>query len=349
MNDCGVNATAEYFDNMHSQLDEMIRNLLQSSPLSSSGELWNEVSTLGDAKLQGKFDADRVVAETQRLYNHAKSLDPLRYVGLTDCTVFGSAQYQQLAGDYFSENRYPDWYQMGGKDRLTKEMKAVHERMGKANIAEYGGGCNPFCHTTDSTVMKDRNNDSRHYEEYACYLHESAVRQILKMPWLNFTSLWIMFDFPVAARHEGYIDSDDGIHFTENNARLYMNDKGLVTRDRQTKKDPFYLYKSLWNHKVTTVYITGRRRKGQPQGQECHRKGVQQRQGPHALSERREGAASGSMPQRDRRNMDVLSAEIQDRPRHIPRGRRQRQQRRGELERTVDEDQTNGHDKQYPI
>ena len=263
VNDCGVNATAEYFDNMHSQLDEMIRNLYNHPSIVFWG-MWNEVSTLGDAKLQGKFDADRVVAETQRLYNHAKSLDPLRYVGLTDCTVFGSAQYQQLAGDYFSENRYPDWYQMGGKDRLTKEMKAVHERMGKANIAEYGGGCNPFCHTTDSTVMKDRNNDSRHYEEYACYLHESAVRQILKMPWLNFTSLWIMFDFPVAARHEGYIDSDDGIHFTENNARLYMNDKGLVTRDRQTKKDPFYLYKSLWNHKVTTVYITGRRRKGSP-------------------------------------------------------------------------------------
>jgi beta-galactosidase len=55
------------------------------------------------------------------------------------------------------------------------------------------------------------------------------------------------------------MDSNDGIHFTANDARKYTNDKGIVTRDRKVKKDVFYLYKSLWNHKITTVYITGRR------------------------------------------------------------------------------------------
>ena len=34
------------------------------------------------------------------------------------------------------------------------------------------------------------------------------------MPWLNFTSLWIMFDFPVADRREGFMDSGDGVNFT---------------------------------------------------------------------------------------------------------------------------------------
>ena len=88
------------------------------------------------------------------------------------------------------------------------------------------------------------------------------------MPWLNFTSIWVLFDFPVANRQEGFMDSDDGVRFVRNNDRKYMNDKGLVTRDRQTKKDVFYLYKSLWNKDETTVYITSRRLKYFPAGQD---------------------------------------------------------------------------------
>lgn len=55
------------------------------------------------------------------------------------------------------------------------------------------------------------------------------------------------------------MDSDDGVHFTLDENKKFINDKGLVTRDRKIKKDVFYLYKSLWNHQTKTVYITGRR------------------------------------------------------------------------------------------
>ena len=55
------------------------------------------------------------------------------------------------------------------------------------------------------------------------------------------------------------MDSDDGIHFKENDQRKYINDKGLVTRDRKTKKDVFYIYKAWWNQHEPTVYVTGRR------------------------------------------------------------------------------------------
>ena len=88
------------------------------------------------------------------------------------------------------------------------------------------------------------------------------------MPWLNFTSLWILVDFPVADRHEGFVDSEDGVNYVVNPDRMYMNDKGLITRDRQTKKDVFYLYKAWWNHEVETVYITARRLKCRPAGQQ---------------------------------------------------------------------------------
>ena len=62
------------------------------------------------------------------------------------------------------------------------------------------------------------------------------------------------------------MDSADGERFVQNDARKYMNDKGLVTRDRRIKKDVFYLYKSLWNKKVTTVHITSSRLSGIPAG-----------------------------------------------------------------------------------
>lgn len=262
VNSCGEKASGEYFDNINAQMSEMITNLYNHPSIVFWG-MWNEVGNW-DGGIQGKVaNEEKVVEQTLRLYRHAKSMDPFRYVGLTDCTLFRLKGYDQLAGDFFSENRYPQWYQMGPVDLLTRDMKEVHSRMGICNIAEYGGGGDPFCHTSDSAEMKKR-DDKRHFEEYACYLHENDVAQIQKMPWLNFTSLWILFDFPVADRREGYMVSDDGIHFTEDESHKYMNDKGLVTRDRKVKKDPFYLYKALWNHRETTVYITGRRRKGSP-------------------------------------------------------------------------------------
>jgi beta-galactosidase len=63
------------------------------------------------------------------------------------------------------------------------------------------------------------------------------------------------------------MDSDDGVRFTRNNDRKYMNDKGLVTRDRKTRKDVFYLYKSLWNNSETTVCITSKRLRYYPAGE----------------------------------------------------------------------------------
>ena len=64
------------------------------------------------------------------------------------------------------------------------------------------------------------------------------------------------------------MDSADGINFTVASERKYLNDKGIVTRDRKVFKDVFYLYKSWWNKDVETVYITARRLKYRPANQE---------------------------------------------------------------------------------
>jgi len=258
VNVCGVNAKESYFNNIREQMEEMINNLFNHPSIAFWG-MWNELGeTVNNNSLQGEFDAARVVSETKRLYELGMTLDPWRFYGVADDSVVKRPGYTDLQVDYVAENRYNGWYyNLGDFSSFSDDMNSVHEKMGVVSVSEYGVGNNPFCHVWNPVdVVKD---DTKHIEEFANLYHESYIRQIRKMPWLNFTSLWIMFDFAVSNRVEGYMDSDDGVHFTENNARKNINTKGLVTRDRQTKKDVFYLYKSWWNHDETTVCITGKR------------------------------------------------------------------------------------------
>ncbi len=268
VNICGVRASDAYFENIHSQMKEMIRTLYNHPSIVFWG-MWNELDSWGNRDhFQGVLDARRVVDETARLYDFAKLLDSNRFVGLTDDSVFQRDFYTELKADYYSENRYHGWYyNYGDFSGVTADLVWIRDNMGTANLSEYGVGINPYCHTWKEEDIRRYGDDARHVEEYGNRSHEAHAQQIAQMPWLGFTSLWILFDFPVADRKEGYLDSSDGVNYTENPNRLYTNDKGLVTRDRQTKKDVFYLYKSWWNRSEETVYIAGRRLEARPAGE----------------------------------------------------------------------------------
>ena len=270
VNICGVRATQAYFDNIHHQMQEMVTSLYNHPSIVFWG-MWNELDNWGNKEeFQGMLDARRVVDETNRLYAYAKALDPTRLVGLTDCSLFKREFYTEIKADYYSENMYYGWYRTYNDfTGMTPAVTSVRDRMdGPANLSEYGVGNNPFCHTWKEEDIRRYKEDDRHPEAYANRSHEAHVQQIARMPWLGFTSLWILFDFPVASRKEGYLDSNDGVRYVENPDRMYMNDKGLVTRDRKTRKDVFYLYKAWWNKAVPTVYIAERRLAYRPEGQE---------------------------------------------------------------------------------
>lgn len=259
VNVCGVKADNSYFENIHQQMKEMISNLYNHPSIVMWG-MWNEIDSWGnDNRFQGSLDADRAVKETALLYDYAKKLDSYRSVGMTDDSNYMRPGYNTLKGDFYSENRYNGWY-YGKMEEFERDMKSNHEKMGVVNVSEYGVGINPFCHSLNPLkTTKLGMGGNRHDEEFGNLFHESYWRQIIKMPFLNFTSVWVFFDFPVADRQEGYMDTSDGETFTESEFRKFTNDKGLVSRDRKVKKDVFYFYKSLWNEKVPTVYITSRR------------------------------------------------------------------------------------------
>jgi len=265
VNVCGVRATDAYFENIRQQMKEMITALYNHPSIIFWG-MWNELDTWGNKEeYQGTIDMDKVIGWTAELYAFAKGLDPTRPVGFTDDSKFKKPRFQELRADYYSENCYFGWYYSRNDfSGLTPLAHWIKDTMGPLNISEYGVGVNPYCHIWNSDDIRRYHDDKKHPEEYGNRFHESHLQQIACMPFLNFTSIWVFFDFPVADRHEGYLDSSDGVNFIENSERLYMNDKGLVTRDRKTKKDAFYLYKAWWNHEQTTVYIAEKRLECRP-------------------------------------------------------------------------------------
>ena len=104
-------------------------------------------------------------------------------------------------------------------------------------FSEYGCEGMPNLHSS-----RPRRGD--HTEEYQAKYHEYMLRCFAKRPFMWANHVWNMFDFAADARDQG---GEPG-----------MNHKGLVTFDRKTKKDSFYLYKAHWNPEPM-VHIAGKR------------------------------------------------------------------------------------------
>ena len=81
-------------------------------------------------------------------------------------------------------------------------------------------------------------------EEYQAYYHEELIKQLFTRKYMWATHVWNMFDFGADARNEG---GENG-----------QNHKGLMTFDRNYKKDAFYAYKA-WLSDEPFVHICGKR------------------------------------------------------------------------------------------
>ncbi|MBE8472164.1 glycoside hydrolase family 2 protein [Streptomyces justiciae] len=141
-------------------------------------------------------------------------------------------------------NKYLGWY-YGSKDgELGAWADALHSNSPsrRIGISEYGAGANTAQHALNPP--KPEPGGSWHPEEYQSLYHEAYWKQLAARPYIWGTFFWAMFDFASDGRNEG--------------GRAGINDKGLVTHDRQIRKDAFYWYKANWAT-TPTLYITSRR------------------------------------------------------------------------------------------
>lgn len=151
--------------------------------------------------------------------------------------------------DVVAWNIYPGWYPdanfYGNFAEVMKRKGDLDSR--SMGISEYGWGANVNQHEAQPELGKNNltAGGAWHPEEYQNLMNEEAIDYINKHDELWGTFYWAMFDFAVDSRNEG--------------SQPALNDKGLVTADRITKKDSFYLYKANWNKKDAFTYITSRR------------------------------------------------------------------------------------------
>ena len=166
------------------------------------------------------------------------------YTRLTVAAANNDGRPENDMTDIMAYNTYPGWY---WADPATMhwaiDWKYDPNKNRAIGISEYGAGASIYQH--DQHINKAPKTDGDwHPEEWQTRVHEGNYREIAQRPYVWGSFVWNMFDFASAFRHEG--------------DRQGINDKGLVTYDRKTRKDAFYFYKANWNDQPM-IYITSRR------------------------------------------------------------------------------------------
>lgn len=193
----------------------------------------NEI-TISTKDKKDMLDNHRMLNE---LYHQ---MDPSRLTTLACYAVCGPFNRSAHITDVVSWNLYLGWY-VPGLILNDLWMRFFHFCYPKRCLgySEYGCEAMPNLHSA-----KPKRGD--HTEEYQAVYHEYMLKCFERNPYLWATHVWNMFDFAADARDQG---GEPG-----------MNHKGLITFDRRTKKDSFYLYKAYWNPDPF-VHIAGKRRK----------------------------------------------------------------------------------------
>jgi beta-galactosidase len=225
-----VRDTPEFENTSRGQLLDLIRQNV-NHPAIFAWSLGNEIGSASD-------DPHR---ELQDLAALAHGEDPTRPT--IEATSTGARPEMNKIPDLLGWNIYPGWYS-GAKEKYGEELdsRRDHSRHGGLCISEYGAGANTTQH--EQNPKQPKTTGQWHPEEWQAEVHEAAWAAMKQRPFVWGTFVWCMFDFAVSTRHEG--------------GQPGLNDKGLVTRDRQTKKDAFYFYKANWSDEPV-LYLTSRR------------------------------------------------------------------------------------------
>lgn len=240
-----VRNTEAFNDNTKRMMLEMIYQLYNHPSVCWWG-LFNEIDYPETSASSTIFNQLNDMAHEHggnRLTTSASNKGKRYYNGITDAPAW---------------NNYPGWYWMlrwpkeeNNKGRMDGFSKWIDYRSEEIEgrrfaLSEYGAGANTEHHMEElPEQLIETWRGPFHPEEWQSHVHEEAWRTIKKHSkqlWGSF--IWAMFDFIVPGWNEGGINN--------------LNDKGLVTADRKTRKDAFYFYKANWT-KEPMAYICSSR------------------------------------------------------------------------------------------
>jgi beta-galactosidase len=249
----GAPANDALTENAQQQLIELVRQNY-NHPSIAVWSLGNEID-LSATQTRGPSNPTHLL---QFLNEVAKREDPWRATTVADCCERGVAPQvgQELAGtavrepiigiaDTVGYNRYFGWYtgQITDFGSMLDEAHARHPHL-PISVSEYGAGASLTQHSDNAAGGPINPHGRPHPEEYQNLYHEQSWSEIGPRGYLWAAFIWNLFDFSSASRREG--DLTD------------INEKGLVSHDRGTRKDAFYFYRANWNSEPT-LHLVGRR------------------------------------------------------------------------------------------
>ena len=225
-----ITESPAFYTNTEQQLTEMIHQRY-NHPSVVCWSVYNEIT------LDAGPSPNTLISEEVQLVNQQDSTRPSTAAANTsdnDSTTF----FTQLI-DF---NKYFGWYNGVATDfgPWADNIHATYPTR-TIGVSEYGAGASIYQHS-ENPVVEPANAGTYHPEEYQDLFHETYWQAMKARPFLWSKFIWNMFDFASDARNEGDTPG--------------RNDKGLVTYDRQVRKDAFYWYKANWTTDPM-VYITG--------------------------------------------------------------------------------------------
>lgn len=179
-------------------------------------------------------------AALQEMNALAKRLDPGRLTVCSQMMTLAEDSPLSTITDGIGYNVYYGWY-VGECSDMGKWLDELQRKQVTVPIAisEYGAD-GILTYQTSSPTRGD------YSESYQSLYHEEMLAIIRDHPRLWASYVWNLCDFASVNRKEGGVSG--------------RNNKGLVTYDRRTRKDAFYLYKAEWSDEPV-VHITGKRYK----------------------------------------------------------------------------------------
>lgn len=218
--------SADFDNHLRETLKEMIVQNYNHPAVFTWG-IFNEVSG-GQEKIAGELND--IVHE----------FDPSRVS--TSATCF-DGDFNFIT-DVLGWNKYYGWYT--GKDTdLGPFLDKWHSMYpnSKVAVSEYGAGAGLHQHIAKAkTGGGYRDAISRfHPMENQTAVHHNALKDIQSRDFVWGSFVWNMFDFGSSLRREGEVNN--------------LNDKGLVSHDRKTKKDAYFFYRANWNTTSPTTHL----------------------------------------------------------------------------------------------
>lgn len=232
----GLNGVSDPGEAFAANASQQMRELIRQNYNHPSVVLWG----LGNEVYATTPDVTRVL---ERLQTVVKQEDPSRPTVYAHCCQADDVEKARVS-DVIAFNRYFGWYPEQ-KGTIGGWADSFHSRYPAKPflVGEYGAGASIRNQQLPppATVVP---TSGWHPEQTQTAYHELNWPQLAARPYLGGSFVWVAFDLASDGRREG--------------DRPGINDKGLVSYDRQIKKDAYFWYQANWS-RVPMAHIIDRR------------------------------------------------------------------------------------------